>query len=44
MSDFVIMRKGSTMAIASARVTSMAINKPIEPEELGGWRVHAEKS
>jgi methylmalonyl-CoA decarboxylase subunit alpha len=44
MSDFVIMRKGSTMAIASARVTSMAINKPIDPEELGGWRVHAEKS
>ena len=44
MSDFVIMRKGSTMAIASARVTSMAINKPIDPEELGGWRVHADKS
>jgi acetyl-CoA carboxylase carboxyltransferase component len=44
MSDFVIMRKGSTMAIASARVTSMAINRPIDPEELGGWRVHADKS
>jgi acetyl-CoA carboxylase carboxyltransferase component len=44
MSDFVVMRKGSTMAIASARVTSMAINKPIDPEDLGGWRVHAEKS
>ncbi|MCC6535041.1 MAG: methylmalonyl-CoA carboxyltransferase [Burkholderiales bacterium] len=44
MSDFVIMRKGSTMAIASARVTSMAINKPIDPEELGGWRIHADKS
>src|SRR5512134_2517822 len=28
MPDFVIMRKGSNMAIASARVTSMAINKP----------------
>jgi acetyl-CoA carboxylase carboxyltransferase component len=44
MSDFVIMRKGSTMAIASARVTSMAINKPIEDEELGGWRIHADRS
>jgi acetyl-CoA carboxylase carboxyltransferase component len=44
MSDFVVMRKGSTMAIASARVTSMAINRPINPEELGGWRVHADKS
>jgi len=44
MSDFVVMRRGSTMAIASARVTSMAINKPIDPEDLGGWRIHAEKS
>jgi len=44
MSDFVVMRKGSTMAIASARVTSIAIGKPIDPEELGGWRIHAEKS
>jgi acetyl-CoA carboxylase carboxyltransferase component len=44
MSDFVVMRKGSTMAIASARVTSMAINKPISDEDLGGWRIHADKS
>ncbi len=44
MSDFVVMRKGSTMAMASARVASMAIGKLITPEELGGWRVHAEKS
>jgi acetyl-CoA carboxylase carboxyltransferase component len=44
MSDFVVMRKGATMAIASARVTSMAINKPIDPEDLGGWRIHADKS
>ena len=44
MSDFVVMRKGSTMAMASARVTSVAIRRPIESEDLGGWRVHAEKS
>lgn len=44
MSDFVVMRKGSTMAMASARVTSVAIGRPIESEDLGGWRVHAEKS
>jgi len=44
MSDFVVMRKGSTMAMASARVASMAIGKLISPEELGGWRIHAEKS
>jgi methylmalonyl-CoA decarboxylase subunit alpha len=39
MSDFVVMRKGAIMAIASPSVTSVAINKPIDPEELGGWKL-----
>ena len=39
MSDFVVMRKGAIMAIASPGVTSMAINKPIDPEDLGGWKL-----
>lgn len=39
MSDFVVMRKGAIMAIASPNVTSIAINKPIGPEELGGWKL-----
>ncbi|MBC7781139.1 MAG: methylmalonyl-CoA carboxyltransferase [Proteobacteria bacterium] len=39
MSDFVVMRKGAIMAIASPSVTSIAINRPIEPEELGGWKL-----
>jgi acetyl-CoA carboxylase carboxyltransferase component len=39
MSDFVVMRKGSVMAIASPNVTSIAINRPISAEELGGWRL-----
>jgi acetyl-CoA carboxylase carboxyltransferase component len=39
MSDFVVMRKGAIMAIASPSVTSIAINKPIDPEELGGWKL-----
>ena len=39
MSDFVVMRKGAIMAIASPNVTSIAINKPIEAEELGGWKL-----
>lgn len=39
MSDFVVMRKGAIMAIASPSVTSIAINKPIGPEELGGWKL-----
>jgi len=40
LSDFVTMRKGATMAVASSRVTSLAINQPIDPEDLGGWRLH----
>jgi acetyl-CoA carboxylase carboxyltransferase component len=39
MSDFVVMRKGSVMAIASPNVTSIAIGKPVDPEELGGWKI-----
>lgn len=39
MSDFVVMRKGAIMAIASPNVTSIAINRPISAEELGGWKL-----
>lgn len=44
MSDFAVMRKGATMAVASSRVTSVAINQPVDPEELGGWKLHTEKT
>lgn len=44
MSDFAVMRKGATMAVASSRVTSLAINQPIDKEELGGWRLHTRTS
>ena len=44
MSDFVVMRKGAAMAVSSNKVTSGAIGQPIDAEELGGWRLHAEKS
>jgi acetyl-CoA carboxylase carboxyltransferase component len=42
MSDFVVMRKGATMAVASPRVTELAINQPVDEQELGGWKLHAE--
>ncbi len=41
LSDFVVMRKGAELAVSSARVTSVAINEEVDPEELGGWRLHA---
>lgn len=44
MSDFVVMRKGATMAVAGPRVTSMAIGQEIDPEDLGGWKMHADRS
>ncbi len=44
MSDFVVMRKGATMAVASSRVTSVAINQPVEAEDLGGWRLHTSET
>lgn len=40
LSDFVVMRKGSELAVSSAKVTSIAINQEVDPEELGGWRLH----
>ena len=44
LSDFVVMRKGATFAVASHRVTSMAIGQPVQGEELGGWKMHTEKT
>jgi acetyl-CoA carboxylase carboxyltransferase component len=42
LSDFVVMRKGAVMAVSSVKLTSMAISEAMEPEDLGGWRMHAE--
>ena len=40
LSDFVVMRKGATMAVASGRVTELAIKQAVDAEELGGWKLH----
>jgi acetyl-CoA carboxylase carboxyltransferase component len=42
LSDISIMLKGATMAVSSPLVTKIAIGENIPPEELGGWKVHAE--
>src|SRR5690606_6248038 len=42
LSDFVVMRKGATMAVASGRVTSKAIRQEVDSEELGGWQMHTQ--
>jgi methylmalonyl-CoA decarboxylase subunit alpha len=42
LSDFVVMRKDALLAISSPKVTSIAINQDIDPQELGGWRMQSE--
>ena len=41
-SDFVVMRRDSTIAVSSPRLISMAIHADVDLEELGGWRMHAD--
>lgn len=41
MSDFVVMRSDATMAVSSPRLIAMATSEEVDPDELGGWRVHA---
>lgn len=44
LSDFCVMRRDAIMAVSSPRLISMATGKSVDPEALGGWRVHAEAS
>jgi len=41
-SDFAVMQKGATVAVSSPRLVSMALGEKVDPEDLGGWRLHAE--
>jgi acetyl-CoA carboxylase carboxyltransferase component len=40
--DFNVFRKGSVMAVSSARMVSKALKRDVTGEELGGWKVHAD--
>ncbi len=42
LSDFVVMRKGAILAVSSPNLASMATREQVDPEDLGGWRLHAE--
>lgn len=42
LADFVVMRKGAITAVSSVKMTSMAIAEAVDPEALGGWRLHTE--
>lgn len=40
--DFCVMRKGSVMAVSSPLLVRHATREEVDPESLGGWRLHAE--
>ena len=42
LADFNVMRKGAVLAVSSSMLASMAIKEQVDPEELGGWKLHAE--
>ena len=42
LSEFNVMRKGAILAVSSSLLASLAIKEQVDPEEMGGWRVHAE--
>ena len=42
LSDFVVMRRGAVMAVASPVLASLAIGQTVDSEELGGTKLHSE--
>ncbi|EKF43236.1 acyl-CoA carboxylase subunit beta [Nitratireductor indicus] len=44
LSDFAVMRKGAVLAVASHGLASLAIGQTVEPEDLGGWQLHSDRT
>lgn len=42
LSDFNVMRKGAVLAVSSSQLASLAIKEVVDPEAMGGWKVHAD--
>jgi acetyl-CoA carboxylase carboxyltransferase component len=42
LSDFNVMRKGAVLAVSSSQLASLAIKETVDPEAMGGWKVHAD--
>lgn len=41
-SDFAVMRKGAVMAVSSPGLVEQALSESVDPQALGGWKLHAE--
>lgn len=44
LSDFTVMRKGAVLAVASHGLASLAIGQKVDPEDLGGWQLHSDRT
>ncbi len=42
LADYTVMRKGAITAVSSTKLTQMAITEAVDPEALGGWKLHTE--
>lgn len=42
LADCNVMRKGAVLAVSSPLLASLAIREEVDPEALGGWRLHAD--
>ncbi|HYF19672.1 MAG TPA: carboxyl transferase domain-containing protein [Ramlibacter sp.] len=42
LSDFKVMRRGALLSVSSAPLVKQATGATVEPEDLGGWKLHAE--
>ena len=41
-SDFAVMRKGAVLAVSSPGLVEQALSETVDPQTLGGWKLHAE--
>ena len=42
LSDFCVLRKGAVLAVSSPQLASLALKEQVDPQAMGGWKVHAE--
>ncbi len=42
LSDFKVMRRGALLSVSSAPLVQQATGASVDPEDLGGWKLHAE--
>lgn len=44
LSDFKVMRRGALLCVSSSQLVKQATGAVVDSQDLGGWRLHAEKT